>query len=81
MLTGKVESLHVILKVMVKIEYFKISFIFSFLLKAFKIKSILRFNFNRCFYYNIHAFKPNRVKSAAKVVQTNQGVNYDQHHA
>ena len=45
-------SMYAIVKATVKIESLKISF---YLLKAFKSKSTLRFNLNRCFYYNIHA--------------------------
>jgi hypothetical protein len=49
--------MYVVVKATVKIESFKIFlffFIFSLILKAFKGKSILRFNLNRCFYYNIY---------------------------
>ena len=45
---------YVVIKATVKIESLK-KIIFSLLLKAFKIKSTLRFNLNHCFYYNIYA--------------------------
>jgi hypothetical protein len=46
--------MYIVVKVTVEIESLKNHFLFSLLLKAFKSKSILRFNLNRYFYYNIH---------------------------
>jgi hypothetical protein len=46
--------MYIVVKAIVEIESLKKHFLFSLLLKAFKSKSILRFNLNRCFYYNIN---------------------------